>query len=292
MLQPPPASVPLWPTHANAGLWGLGNGLTSTTLATYMARELGAEGLAVGLIVASPNLAGTLRFAAPALLRTIGSRKTFSIATFLASGLLLLLLPLLAWPGLLPSKQLSLAVLVMLWGLWHLAMFLGVISLWSWIGDLVPGEIRGRFIGIRQSWLMTGQVVGMLAAGLFSFTLAKTLPDLPKWQPWAWPAMFGAICMLLAVLPLVALPNLPLDRARIGTFRDSLLAMTDRRFVPHSGAGRGLRMACRRPLRACFPSHSDYPCSSCSPCNQACSWDKQACLPQSVAGPICLAAGG
>lgn len=64
--------------------------------------------------MASPNLTRALRLGAPALLRAIGSRKTFSIVTFLLSGLLLLLLLLLAWPGLLPSDRLSLAVLTTL----------------------------------------------------------------------------------------------------------------------------------------------------------------------------------
>lgn len=231
MLQSPPSLKALWPAHANAALWGLGNGLTSTTLATYLARELGAEGLAVGLIVASPNLAGVLRLGAPALLCAVGSRKTFSIASFLFSGLLLFLLPLLAWPGLLPSDGLSLAALVTLWGLWHLAMFLGVIALWSWIGDLAPSQERGRFIGLRQGWLMAGQVTGMVAAGLFAYGLARLVPDLPRWQPLAWPALAGAVCMLIAVLPLVALPDFVLDRSRVGSLRDSLSAITDRRFM-------------------------------------------------------------
>lgn len=234
MLQSP-RTTSLWPAHANAAFWGLGNGLTSTTLATYLARELGAEGLAVGLIVASPNLAGILRLAAPPLLRSIGSRKTFAIATFSLSGVLLLLLPMLAWPGLMPAQAVSLTVLVTLWGLWHLAMFLGVISLWSWFGDLVPGEVRGKFIGRRQGWLMAGQVIGMLAAGLFAYWLARAMPELPRWQPLAFPAMAGAVCMLLAVIPLVALPSVPLDRRQIGRVSDGLRALTDRRFLPLLG---------------------------------------------------------
>ena len=232
MHQSPHQQLILWPAHANAALWGLGNGLTSTTLATYLARELGAEGLAVGLIVASPNLAGVLRLGAPALLRAIGSRKTFAIATFTLSGLLLLLLPLLAWPGFLPSPWISLVVMVALWGLWHLTMFLGVIALWSWLGDLLPADVRGRFIGVRQGWLMAGQVVGMVSAGLFAYALARLLPDFPRWETLVWPAVAGAICMLLAVGPLLSLPGVPLNRLRIGSLSDSLAAITDRRFFP------------------------------------------------------------
>lgn len=235
MLQSPLPATSLWPAHANAALWGLGNGLTSTTLATYLARELGAEGLAVGLIVASPNLAGVLRLGAPALLRAVDSRQTFAIVTFSLSGLLLFLLPLLSWPGLLPSERLSLAVLVTLWGLWHLAMFLGVIALWSWFGDLVPGDVRGRFIGVRQGWLMAGQVTGMVAAGLFALGLSRMMPDLPRWQPLAWPALAGAVCMLLAVVPLLALPNVQLNAQKIGSLGDSLRAISDRRFLPLLG---------------------------------------------------------
>lgn len=228
LLTPPKSST--WPLHANAALWGLGNGLTSTTLVTYLARELGAAGLAVGLIVASPNLAGLFRLLVPAVLRRLESRKRFSLVAFVVSGSLLLALPLVCAPGVLPSRSASLVLLVALWGLWHLAMFLGVIGLWSWIGDLMPGEVRGRFIGVRQSWLMAGQIGGMIAAGLFAFALTHFVPDVSRWHTLAWPAMLGAMMMLVSVAPLRRLHDVPIDRNAVGRVSDAWKAIVDRHF--------------------------------------------------------------
>ncbi len=52
--------------YFNAGLWGVGSGLASTTLILYLVRQQGASGLAVSWILAAPWLVGLLRLATPA----------------------------------------------------------------------------------------------------------------------------------------------------------------------------------------------------------------------------------
>ena len=75
---------------------GVGNGLTSTTLVVFLALELDAPnlGLGISLILAMPNLVGLLRLATPVLIGRIADRKTFCLGTFILSGLLLFCLPL------------------------------------------------------------------------------------------------------------------------------------------------------------------------------------------------------
>ena len=72
----------------NGAVWAIGNGLASTTLVIYLAKELHAErlGLGISLIVAAPQIAGLLRLGAPALIGRLGDRKRFCIATFLAGA--------------------------------------------------------------------------------------------------------------------------------------------------------------------------------------------------------------
>jgi MFS family permease len=231
--QPASASATLvWQAHLNAGLWGLGNGLVSTTLASYLARQLGAEGLAFGLIFASQHIAGGLRLFTPWILNWVGSRKWFAVGAFTISCLLLLMLPGICQPGHPADQTFKLRAFVALWGGWHLAMFVGAIALWSWIGDLVSSPVRGKFIGVRQSWLMIGQIAGMLAAAWFASWYPTWNTTATRWHTLSWPALAGGWCMLLAVLPLVWMPDVKLVMPQRDYAGQLWAAMTDRRFRP------------------------------------------------------------
>lgn len=188
---------------ANGLVWEIGNGLARTTVVVYLAREYGAGGLAIGLIAASQHLAGGLRFLAPEILRRFPQRKSLAIATFVLSALLLVALPMVAAPGVLPTKAASLAALVGDWIAWHLVMFVGVIALFSWFGDLVPASVRGEFFGRRERYRMIGAVGGALAAGGFAFAWIATNPKHLHWLAYAIPTCAGGFLMLLAVIPLV-----------------------------------------------------------------------------------------
>jgi MFS family permease len=151
--------------YRNGAFWGLGNGLVSSSLIIYLAGEFGAAGFAVSLILAMPRLVGVLRLGTPILIDLIGRRQVFCVRMFLAASIVLFLLPVVSAPGILPGPSWSLAVLVSMWTIYHLLEFLGLVALWSWIGDVVPDSIRGRFIGRRGALLNACQVVGMLVGG-------------------------------------------------------------------------------------------------------------------------------
>ena len=155
--------------YRNGACWGLGNGLVSSSLIVYLAREFQATGFAVSLILATPRLVGVLRLGAPILIDAIGRRQAFCVRMFLAAAIVLLLLPVVCAPDTLPSPQLSLTILVAMWTLYHFLEFLGLVALWSWIGDVVPDAIRGRFIGWRGALLNAFQVAGMLIGGGISW---------------------------------------------------------------------------------------------------------------------------
>ena len=219
----------------NAALWAIGNGLTSSTLVIYLALELGVPGvgLGVGLIKAAPQIAGLLRLGTPALIARLGDRKRFCLTTYLLSGLVLLGLPLAAAPGWLSSKTASLAALVALWCLYHLLEYLGTVALWSWLADLVPLRIRGRFIGRRERWMVVGQAAAMLAAGLFTWGWHQLHPQLPRWIGYAIPAGVGVWFLIASLVPLVRMPRVASGRpGRPGlTLRSMAAPFLDRRFL-------------------------------------------------------------
>ena len=192
----------------NGAVWAVGNGLAGATLVVYLARELHSErfGLTVGLIVAAPHVAGLLRLAAPALIERLGDRKRFCIASFLlstsdAGGRALGLRA-----GRLPSPGWSLAALIVLWCLFHLLQYLGTVALWSWLADVAPSRIRGRFLGRRERWMVAGTAAAAIDVGLFIWGISQTYPGLPRWMPYGIAAGLGAAFMLASLVPLCKMP--------------------------------------------------------------------------------------
>lgn len=194
----------------NGAVWAIGNGLAGTTLVIYLARELYAEqlGLIVGLIVAAPRIAGLLRLGAPAVIERIGDRKRFCVACFLFGALMLSVLPWVCAPGRLPTPVWSLVALIVLWCLYHLMQYLGTVALWSWLADVAPTRIRGRFLGLRERWMVAGTAAAAIDVGLFIWGVSRIYPELPAWIPYGIAAGLGAAFMIAALVPLCLMPSM------------------------------------------------------------------------------------
>lgn len=213
--------------YHNGAIWAVGNGLISTMLVVYSAMDLDTGGIALGVsfILAAPNLVGALRLAAPALIARLGDRKWFCIAAFLAATVVLLAVPLVAVPGLIPSGRVAMIAIVVLWCVYHLLQYLATVALWSWLADLVPRSIRGRFLGRRERWMVAGQAAAMLATGAFSWGWSELYPDRFRWIGRAIPAVSGAVLMMVAVVPLVKLPSVATGRiVQAGATLSAMLA--------------------------------------------------------------------
>jgi len=219
----------------NGAIWAVGNGLASTTLVVYLALDLGAEGIGVGIgmILAARHVVGLLRLGAPAMIGRLVDRKRFCVASFLLGTLLLLALPLVAAPGRLASPVASLWALVGLWCVYHLMQYLGMVALWSWIADLVPVEIRGRFLGRRERWMVAGQAAAMLSGGLFVWGWQGLHPTAPRWIAYVMTATLGGCLMIAALVPLALMPSMATSRAacRGATLRSILAPFSDSRFL-------------------------------------------------------------
>jgi MFS family permease len=199
----------------NGAIWAVGNGLVSTTLIIYWAKELKAAwiGLGIGLVSAAPQIVGLLRLGAPAMMARLADRKRFCTTAYLLSVLPLSMIPLLCKPGLLPSPTWSLAMLIVLWCLHQLLQYLATVALWSWLADAAPTRIRGRFLGWRQRWIMAGTAVAVVMAGVAMANLQEIDPALrevnaafPVWVSYGFLACLGAVFLLAALVPLWQMP--------------------------------------------------------------------------------------
>jgi MFS family permease len=202
--------------YANAAWWGLGSGLASTTLITYLARTHGAAGAAIGWILAAPSFVGLLRLATPLWLRRVASRRAFCTAMFLASAAVLAALPALAASGALPSARRAVVALAATWAGYQVLEYIAVVALWSWLGDLAPRPVRGRFLGRREAWLNAGLVVGTVAAiGVTELYARVAAPaDGAEWQRQSYItcAYLGAAAFAVSALTLLGVAEIPQAR--------------------------------------------------------------------------------
>lgn len=193
--------------YVNAALWAIGNGLVSSTLIVYLVLGRGAGNFQASWVFAAPFLAGLLRLVVPAILARLRRRKAFCLASYAASAAVLGLVPLAVVRDFLPRDASTPTTIVVAWCVYHLLEYAGTITLWSWLGDLVPRPIRGRFCGYRERWLVNGRIAGLAASVALAWLWNHWQPEAPSWRPLAFSAACGAVFMLLAVAPLAGMPG-------------------------------------------------------------------------------------
>ncbi len=192
----------------NGALWGIGNALTTGPLVSYLARDLGAQGLALSLVLAAPNLAGMLRLAAPAIIYRAGSARRACLAISTASYVLIVGLPAIALAVPTISRTSAVAAMIGLLFAHQLLEYLGTVALWAWWADLVPPAIRGRYFGRRQIIQLIVVIPTVLASGYLSDHWREQFKDNADrlLLAYAIPIAAGACCLLSSVAVLALMP--------------------------------------------------------------------------------------
>jgi MFS family permease len=213
---PPAASVLTLPQrrralalgHVNAALWAAGNSLTTGSLVSYLARDLGAQGLALSFVLALPNLTGVLRLAAPSLIARAGTARRACLALYSASYVAIIGLPAIAAGVPLVSRRAAVAAMIALLFGHQLLEYLGTVSLWTWWADLVPLAIRGRYFARRQMIQLAVTVPTLLASGYFADQWRERYAQEPDrlLLAYAIPTGVGALCLLASIAPLALMP--------------------------------------------------------------------------------------
>lgn len=200
--------------YVNGVLWGMGNALTTSTLVSYLALELGAKGMAFSWILASPMLVGLLRLASPVLMHLLGSARRTCLAFSLASYTLLWGLPALALGNSLlpPNQALWLMIgLVCLHQLWE---YVAHVAFWSWMADLVPRRIRGRYFARRQMWQLAFLIPVLVGSAWFTDQWKEHFRDQPQWKlaGYAITTGLGTLLLCLSIIPLKYMPTTRVKR--------------------------------------------------------------------------------
>ena len=188
-------------SYIAAVLWAAGNVLSSGLLLVYLARSLGATGLQVSLLQAAPALVGLLRLFTPALILRFGSAKRVCLQTSVVAYALLALVPIAVGFG----GKASLAALLWLLCVHQLLEQIATVALWTWLGDLIPRRLRGRYFGRRNILQLCVLLPLLPASGWAVDALKRFVPEQPG-VPYAVAVAIGTLLLLVSLLPLAYMP--------------------------------------------------------------------------------------
>ncbi len=196
-------------SYASAMLWAGGNALSSGLLLIYWARDLDASYFQLGLLQAAPALVGLLRLGTPALIAWLGSSKRVCLGFSVVAYALLALVPPLVMSGEASDSASSvwspLILLLALLCVHQVVEQIATVALFSWLGDLVPRRVRGRYFARRNILQLSVLIPTFLASGWAIDTLRNRYPE-PRGWVYAAAVALGAGLLLAALVPLAFMP--------------------------------------------------------------------------------------
>lgn len=152
-------------------LWNLSGGLSAVYIAittgaysTGYALHLGASEALIGLLSAAPSWGQLLQVLSPLFIERLKSRKRFCLVTYslgYSAWLPIALIPFLFEGNFRPW---AMVLFVTLSGA---TLAIGSPASTSWLTDLVPESVRGRFFGRQQSILAAVGLATSLSAGWY-----------------------------------------------------------------------------------------------------------------------------
>jgi len=171
-------------------------------------RMLGFDDFAFGLLGAIPYLAQFGTLIAAVIIERTGLRKEQFIACATFHRLIWLVVAILPLVVPVPSG----AAVALFLGLVAISWFANSLAgpAWiTWMGDLIPRRIRGRFFAVRARLMTVMQVSAAVAIGV-SLDLARrpAVPETPAEQPW----LLRVTCAILALGALAGVVDILLFR--------------------------------------------------------------------------------
>jgi MFS family permease len=141
-------------------IWVVALGLTTT----LFMEALGASGVQIGLVVTVQQLAMAVQIPAAYFAERLVARKTYWATIGIIQRMLWFI------PAVLPfvfasNRELAAWCMLGVVAASAVLMYMAAPSWFSWMADLVPDRLRGRFWGVRQSVSMAACLVGLVLTG-------------------------------------------------------------------------------------------------------------------------------
>lgn len=139
--------------------------ITSGPGLTGFARDLGAGDFFYALLMALPVLGGAMQLAASWIIEKTGRRKKWFILFGIVHRSLWLAVALTPWIVPMTPSLLRLWTVIVLVTMSSVTASFVNVGFYSWMGDLIPIAIRGRFLALRSLISTVAGVAAALAAG-------------------------------------------------------------------------------------------------------------------------------
>ncbi len=188
----------------SGALWAAGSAVSASFILRYWVQDLGARGTVLAWIMALPAVLGVLRMATGYLVALAGSARRLYLAASLVAYGLLASLALVALPWWRLNTRWLLAWFVLVLTAHQVVEHIAGVGYWSWLGEVVPRRIRGRFFGLRQRV----QLLVAVPAGLGTAWALDWWRDAARQAQWpmSWgysaAVVAGAALFLASLVPL------------------------------------------------------------------------------------------
>jgi len=159
------------------------------------ARMLGFGDMAFGIMSALPWAAAVGQIVATIIIERTGLRKFQFLYVMTINRALWLLLPLI--PLLLPvPSRIAVVTTLVIIGVSRFLGALGMPAWWSWMGDLIPRRIRGRYMAQRDRLAKAVQIFAVIVLGvILDHVTVEGEPETMTAQP----MLMVAACAILVV---------------------------------------------------------------------------------------------
>jgi MFS family permease len=224
------------------GLWvtviagALGSSFFQLILGTIFvgfALALGATNLQIGFLTAAMPLGGAAQLFAGSFIQRTGRRRQLFTLSYLASRslwVLVIALPFLPEPWYRYRISLLFALLVIS----NILHAFGTNAWMSWMGDIMPADIRGRFLGTRQAITTAmASASGLIAARFIDWWKAGIPPGSTEFFK-GFAILFGIATVFgltdILLFHFVPHPQVRRDARRVGLGTMLLTPLADRNF--------------------------------------------------------------
>lgn len=196
----------------NQGLWTAGYSLTTSGFLLYFARELGARGFLIALLLAVPETVGIAGLLSRWMIQLLGNRKRVWILFSLLARIVSLGIPLLAFPEFRPSDFDPIWIMVGCLAVYQALQSIAYLAYLSWMADLIPEHQWGRFFAKRNiAKLCVLLIVPVSAAFLRDVwknsVIAGDMPAEIAQLAYVVAFAVGVALLLLSMIPLLRLPD-------------------------------------------------------------------------------------
>lgn len=183
--------------------------LTGGAFLTGLALLWGANDFQIGLLASIPFLAQIAQLGSAWLIDRTGLRKTITIwSSVLARQVWWLLIPVLFLPTW-PRLELLVGVVIIS----SVATMVATVGWMTWMADLVPDRIRGRYFGVRSAAVALSTMIATIGGGIIIDAFADRNTEETGF---ALIIGIGALFALAAVILLNRIPDKPTPAAPIG----------------------------------------------------------------------------